>query len=553
VLLTIIILTSSASTILFPAEQEVAAKTSTVYNKTKTTPTTTILTISTDQNFYSTGSHIKIYGQKFGGDISSQFIIIHVYKIKEALLGNPRFDFSNDITPEPVAIIPTITTNDGLYNVTTTVQDGGRYCVTASLANLPTNQSNSYVQGMGCQNLQKSDNLQPFTTFEAAEMFITVPFLFLYLSLAFFIALLTTIATSAPKDSQSTKTDDHSGYRPAANILLFKRDTARREILRFIFISGILASVIGSLVFSEVPIGANSPVGLVRQHTGSGNQTTTEWVINVGGVQNPSTLTYVGGIQIPATVVIFGLLGGYLRYLYGLRYVYTLKTSSQDSKDVDPLWGDIDLNDPLWFFKHALRSIAIIFLAPLLAVGIWFIVFQGQFGGKYAIAAISLAIGLITEEAVQAIIAFSRNILAGIKGVTPGAEKKKVLKVVAKSPTSDGPPVKADPPHVITATFDSVINMKTVDYLSFYLKDNSRNDPKDINEDSEKGYTVSDDGKTVMYTIPKTKLASSTTYVVTITTEVKDINGYSLDVPEIWPFMTEPTLLPEPTSNRTPI
>ncbi|MGC2573333.1 MAG: hypothetical protein WA364_17605 [Candidatus Nitrosopolaris sp.] len=34
--------------------------------------------------------------------------------------------------------------------------------------------------------------------------------------------------------------------------------------------------------------------------------------------------------------------------------------------------------------------------------------------------------------------------------------------------------------------------MKTVDHLSFYLKDVNRNDPKDINQDAEKVYVISD-------------------------------------------------------------
>jgi hypothetical protein len=533
ILLTVMIFSSCVSNILFPAEQEVAAKTS----SNLTSPI--IITATTDQNFYATGSTIKVSGKVFYGNTTHDIVllpvIIEVYKTHFAPLGNSRFGLTKLEQPELVAMLPAEPGNGGQYNVTMTVQEGGRYLVTASLANNPTN---SYVQ-------------KPLTSFDAAVMFLTLPFIFSYIAMAFFIALLTTIATSAPKESEPDKTDDHSAR---TNIIQFKRDTARREILRFVFISGILASIIAGLLFSEVPIGANSPVGLVRQRTVSGNQTTNEWIVNVGGVQNQITLSYVGGIQIPATVVIFGLLGGYLRYLYGLRYVYTSKTTSQDSKDVDPLWGDIDLTDPLWFFKHALRSLAIIFLAPLLAVGIWFIIFQGNVEGKFAIAAISLTVGLITEEAVQAIIAFSRSILSGIKGVTPGAEKKNVLRIISKSPTSEGPPVKAAPPHVITATFDSVINMKTVDHLSFYIKDVNRKDPGGIDQDNEKGYTLSDDGKTIKYTIPKTTLASSKTYVVTITTEVKDINGYSLAVPEIWSFMTEPAFPAlEPTAKKTPI
>ncbi len=391
--------------------------------------------------------------------------------------------------------------------------------VTASLAN-PKN--NSLI-------LQ-----EPFRIFEAAHMLITLPFIFLYIAMAFFIALLTTIATSIPNDTNE-KSDT---YGRIPNTMHFPRETARREILRFVFISGILASVIGALIFSTVQVGANSPAGLVRQHMSNGNKTTHEWIINVGGIQDQSTRNYVGGIQIPSTVVIFGLLGGYLRYLYGLRYLYTTKTLSQDSKDVDPLWGDIDLSDPLWYFKHALRSLSLIFLASLLAVGIWFILFQGNFEGKFVISAISLTIGLITEEAVQSIIAFSRNILSGIRGTMPDVQKKNLLKVIAKSPYV-GQLVNITPPLTITATFNNIINRKTVDYRSFYIKDTYHYDPKDIDPIKGITYDLSDDAKTVKCII-NTPLERSKTYIVTITTEVKDTNGYSLGVPEIWSFKTEP-------------
>ena len=80
---------------------------------------------------------------------------------------------------------------------------------------------------------------------------------------------------------------------------------------------------------------------------------------------------------------------------------------------------------------------------------------------------------------------------------------------------------------MITATFNSVINMKTVDHLSFYIKDINRKDPEGISQDDDRRYIISDDAKTIKYVIPKTDLPSSKTYVVTITTEVKDINGSS--------------------------
>ena len=165
----------------------------------------------------------------------------------------------------------------------------------------------------------------------------------------FLIGLLALIPFSAPKSASA----------PAeVQGMLLERRKARLEILRFLCLTGIVASIIGALLFSDVELGVNSPVGLVRGASSSWKgikhtQTAGQWVVNVGGspVDN-----YTGGIQVPATVVIFGLLGGYLRYLYGLRFLYATKGKSEDPKNVEQQWGDIDLTDPLWSFKHSLRS-----------------------------------------------------------------------------------------------------------------------------------------------------------------------------------------------------
>jgi len=41
----------------------------------------------------------------------------------------------------------------------------------------------------------------------------------------------------------------------------------------------------------------------------------SEWMINVGGYPNDN---YSEGVQIPIYVFTFGILGGYLRYLYDM-------------------------------------------------------------------------------------------------------------------------------------------------------------------------------------------------------------------------------------------
>ena len=44
----------------------------------------------------------------------------------------------------------------------------------------------------------------------------------------------------------------------------------------------------------------------------------SHWVINVGGIRGSTTDPFdlVGGVQLPLYIVLFGIAGGYLRYLY---------------------------------------------------------------------------------------------------------------------------------------------------------------------------------------------------------------------------------------------
>jgi hypothetical protein len=193
--------------------------------------------------------------------------------------------------------------------------------------------------------------------------------------------------------------------------------------------------------------------------------------------------------------------------------------------------GDIDIDDNLSLFKHSLRSLALFFLAPLLAIAIWFIVFQGGTTGKYAIAAISFTIGLVTEEAIQAIISFARNILGGLKGITtpttPSRSDTKSPTILYKSPNHKSTGVALKP--TITSTFSEPIDKTTINPSTSILRDNN-------NRIVESEVHLSQDSRTASLET-KNNLSSSTTYTVVITLEVKDPAGNSL-VSEKWSFTT---------------
>ena len=154
--------------------------------------------------------------------------------------------------------------------------------------------------------------------------------------------------------------------------------------------------------------------------------------------------------------------------------------------------------------------------------------------GKFAIAAISLVIGLVTEEAIQALIAFARNLLSGVKGISASsAEVKELLKITSKFPDDRTNGLPAKPPVAIKATFSEVLDKTTVNSHSFKITDTNNLEPPGI---ENARYDLSNDGQTAVLTPPN--LEASRTYIVAITTQIKDIKGHSLDQTEKWWFRT---------------
>ena len=220
------------------------------------------------------------------------------------------------------------------------------------------------------------------TTFEVVDIYNSTPARILYITTAFFAGLLIVIA---------------SGMRLSY---------ALSEILRFICISGIIFSVIFIFIFIDEPIGGNGPVGLVKKSMNSSSTSPQDWVINIGGTSiSPSdTNAYSTGLQIPIYVVIFGIVGGYLRYLYKTSKLGILDKTSQE-----------DIDSRRRSFYRSLEDLSLLFLSPLLAIAIWFVLSQwtptqGR-NNVYILAAVSFTVGLVTDEIVQFLIKLTQSIL----------------------------------------------------------------------------------------------------------------------------------------------
>jgi hypothetical protein len=220
-------------------------------------------------------------------------------------------------------------------------------------------------------------NATAWTGLEIKGYFLTFSAIMLYAGLLDLLILLIVLAIPASKEKKTR--------------LLIKK------ILIFLFTSGITLSPIASLSLTDSEVGINSPLGLIKKHI-PGDQPRNEWVINFGGrVVNDDVL---GGVQVPVYIFIFGIAGGYLRYLYD--------TATNWKKELKELDG---YNEDTQLFYRSLERLAIIFIAPLLAIAIWFILFQGGTTSNQTLAAVGIAVGLLMKEVVETITGFAGGLL----------------------------------------------------------------------------------------------------------------------------------------------
>ncbi len=135
-----------------------------------------------------------------------------------------------------------VTDANGLFNYTTASTEGGRFQATATLI------------GSSLASSNESSYSSSFTSYNVKSITFTWPAFMLYLGLGFFIALVIVIFLG-------------QRIAEAANIIRVDEKVALVEIIRFVCLTGIASSFIFALLFSDVEIGANSPLGLVRKNT----------------------------------------------------------------------------------------------------------------------------------------------------------------------------------------------------------------------------------------------------------------------------------------------
>lgn len=277
-----------------------------------------------------------------------------------------------------------------------------------------------------------------------------------------------------------------------------------KEIAVFFLISAIVLTPIVAFLLVDIQVGKGSPLGLVKKEVLVNGTANIQWVINVGGWADNG---FKSGIQIPVYILVFGIAGGYIRYLFeiynGWRRglsppVITDPTDGSDIKVNNPeitgtsdpsvtivvfdgdtpvgttkadktgIWNvttsalsagthaikakatdntesssafsstvSINIsqaiggpispkrspreNDDrnLELFKKSLQEMALIFLAPLLAIAIWFVLFQGGTTADYTLAAIGITTGFLIREIVTRLISFASPSVTGQQAIKP--------------------------------------------------------------------------------------------------------------------------------------
>jgi len=192
------------------------------------------------------------------------------------------------------------------------------------------------------------------------------------------------------------------------------RNIAIDEILRFVFISGMIGSVLVGFLFTDMQFGIRSPIGIVVKST---SNTDAKWVLNLGGgpSYSPNIPEYNKGLQIPVYVLIIGLVGGYLRYLYKTSKLMTDKELINEKRKIKMLLTKEHTRNIARqiSFYQSLKDLVLLFLSPLMAVAVWFLISQWRptENSVQLIGLVCFSANFLTVEIVNTLIRFTKGYL----------------------------------------------------------------------------------------------------------------------------------------------
>jgi len=500
----------------------------------------TAILVKTDKAVYGSGDTIKIDGQVneiSGSNISKSLVSpinIKISRIAEekstlekhvsALLSFINIKISRIAEEKgiPVKDVSMLSDSKGNYHLDFIPIEDGKYVVNVTIAN--------------------NSSLAKFSQFEVKGIFDTTTTSMLRGAGICFFILLGVIIYGSYISSWTHEKSEKFGLDKAWEMAQVRVTIV--ECLRLLLISGIAIFTILSLLFTDTEIGVNSPIGLVKknatgtitsQKTTTITQNGTQWVFNIGGTNSDN---YITGIQIPTFVVVFGLLGGYFRFLYGMRFLFSKKRRKDQFYDTEKRWGDVNVMDPLSFLKHSLRSLSLFFLSPFVAVGVWLIFIQIGTTGVWVAAAGSFTMGLITEEVVLTLISFARTLLVGIRESSffPSSGKREdKQKPKAVSTTPNDKSTDVSPNTELVVEYDEVISKNSAINNNFKLYEEGGVEVR--------GLAKLIGPQKIMFR-PVNLLNPGKTYTVKIERGIFDLNQNEAE-PAIWTFTTRqlPNLL----------
>jgi hypothetical protein len=360
------------------------------------------LSIATDRIKYVEGQSIIIFGTVYD-QAGNPFRLPISVKVKElydnqsALLGRDVFG----------AVLKPNDNGTFSANINKGLREGNYVMV-------------GYISFASAQALGIS-SVNATTTFSVENIFTTTPLVILYLGSSIGIGGIILI--------QIQRSRSFARLSRPENIKNETLSPSSFETLQFIFLTVLAFTPVVSFALTDVEIFPNSPIGIIVKPTtvvSSGNTTQLvgEWMINIGG---NGLDKYKSGIQVPVAIFIFGIAGGYLRYLFSQAEKLTEIRKNRKTRQ------DNVIEDPYEVGYEILRDVALFFLSPLLAIAVWLALWQGGTTSPFTLAAVSFVTGLVTKEAQEALVKFGQNILNAITG-------SRTPDVVVVSPTGETAP-----------------------------------------------------------------------------------------------------------------
>ena len=335
---------------------------------------------------------------------------------------------------------------------------------------------------------------------EIRNSFLTSTNIAFYMGALWFILFIVAVWWPMKRSDEAT----HENKETRSWVEYFKAGMQSKEIAVFFLISAIVLTPIVAFLLVDIQVGKGSPLGLVKKEVLVNGTANIQWVLNVGGWADNS---FKSGIQIPIYILVFGIAGGYIRYLFEIyngwrrglsaptitdptngsairdsnpeitgtsdpsvtiivfdgdtpvgttkadkKGTWSVRTSTlsvgthalkakatDDTESSSAFSAVVSINisqavggpvrrkesskekdeKNLELFKKSLQEMALIFLAPLLAIAIWFVLFQGGTTADYTLAAIGITTGFLIREIVTRLISFASPTVTGQQVIKP--------------------------------------------------------------------------------------------------------------------------------------